>query len=374
MKDLKICICGGGSIGHVVAGVLSSKGLKVSLLTGHPDQWKKEIKTLLPDGKYVNSHLEQISSDPSQVITKADYILLCLPGFLISDTLTRIKPFLKKGAVVGSMVSSNGFFWMAKEVLSSDNPYFGLQRVPFIARTIDYGYAVELKGYKTLLKVAVSPTGNKDQIVADLTSFFDTPIALLSSFWPAALTNSNPILHTARLFSLFRDHEEGMVYSEEPLFYESWDDTSSDVLIACDHEFQQIISQLPFDKQEIPPLLTYYESFDASTLTNKIRSITAFKNIRLNMNKTNAGFVPDWNNRYFSEDIPYGLLIIKAIALLVNVPTPQIDEVIFWAQKNMKKEYLIDEKSFGKDIKETGIPQNFITSSDNIVEQLQKGW
>ena len=35
----KICICGGGSLGLVCAGVFLSKKFSVSILTEHPDNW-----------------------------------------------------------------------------------------------------------------------------------------------------------------------------------------------------------------------------------------------------------------------------------------------------------------------------------------------
>ena len=73
----------------------------------------------------------------------------------------------------------------------------------------------------------------------------------------------------------------------------------------------------------------------------------------------NGQFVIDYGNRYFTEDIPYGLLIIKSLGILLNVPTPMIDKVIYWTQMKMNKSYLIDGQLIGKDIKESGVLSNF---------------
>ena len=35
--SINICICGGGGLGHVIAGVAAHKGFNVSILTRHPD-------------------------------------------------------------------------------------------------------------------------------------------------------------------------------------------------------------------------------------------------------------------------------------------------------------------------------------------------
>src|SRR5690625_273182 len=362
---MKVCICGGGSLGHVIAGVLSSKGIQVNLLTGHPDDWGQKITVYLPDhnGSMTGS-LNKISSEASEVIPGVDYVFICLPGFLIPDYLKKIAPHLDSNTMVGSVVSSNGFFWMAESILPAKSIYFGLQRVPFISRVKEYGRSGVLKGYKSILKFATSEDSKSEKIKRDLESFFDTPVEILDTIWPAALTNSNPILHTARLYSLFRNYSEGDVLPEEPLFYEEWDISSSEILIACDEEFQATIRKIPFDHDQLPPLLTYYESVDAASLTAKLQSIPAFKGIRLNMIKTGNGFIPDWKNRYFSEDIPFGLLIIKAIAEEMKVSTTNIDKILIWAQGKMGKQYLINWELKGADLYETGIHSNFI---ENLV-------
>lgn len=52
------------------------------------------------------------------------------------------------------------------------------------------------------------------------------------------LTPFNAILHTSRLYSMFRDYRKGLIYNENFLFYEGWDDQASQVLFACDDELQ----------------------------------------------------------------------------------------------------------------------------------------
>lgn len=373
MSKLKICICGGGALGHVISGVLAHSGnYDVHLLTGHPGLWGNEVKINLPDEKEIIGSLAKISADPREVVSEVDHVILCLPGYLIASVLGKIRPYLKEGAVVGSVVSSNGFFWIARSILPKKNPYWGLQRVPYIARVIQYGAHAELKGYKSQLKIAISENGNRDAISKIVENFFSTPTVVLQSFWAAALTNSNPLLHTCRLYTLFNDYIPGTVYEERPLFYEDWDNDSSRLLIACDVEFQQIIPYLPVTAQDIPSLLNYYESSDAESLTRKLKSIEAFKGIRLSMIKTSEGYIPDWNNRYFTEDIPFGLLIIKSVAHYFNILTPNIDRVLYWSQDRMGKEYIIKGALTGKDIVGSGVPQNYLSSLNELLYQNAK--
>jgi beta-galactosidase len=146
----------------------------------------------------------------------------------------------------------------------------------------------------------------------------------------------------------------GKTYHEIPGFYNSWDEESSELLIACDNEFQQILKALPVRIEPIPTLLEYYDSYDARSLTRKIRSIIAFKHISAPMEKTEKGFLPDFKSRYFTEDFPFGLLIIKSIAEVLNICTPNIDKILLWGQDVLNKEYIHEGELKGKDLSKTG--------------------
>jgi NAD/NADP octopine/nopaline dehydrogenase, alpha-helical domain len=73
---------------------------------------------------------------------------------------------------------------------------------------------------------------------------------------------------------------------------------------------------------------------------------------------TPGQFIPNFQYRYLTEDVPYGLVVTRALGELINVKTPTIDEVISWAQHVMAKVYLIDGRLCGTDIIDLPIPQN----------------
>lgn len=70
-------------------------------------------------------------------------------------------------------------------------------------------------------------------------------------------------------------------------------------------------------------------------------------------------YYPNFNYRYFTEDIPMGLVVTRGIAELASVKTPYLDEVLMWCQTKMNKEFLVDGKLCGKDLKSTRAPQRF---------------
>ena len=90
---MRICICGGGNLGHVCAGFLANRGHQVSILTTKPERWSQTIGVVAPDRSF-EGKLAQVSSHPDEVIPQAEIVLVCLPGFAIHDELTKIKPYL----------------------------------------------------------------------------------------------------------------------------------------------------------------------------------------------------------------------------------------------------------------------------------------
>lgn len=329
----RICLCGGGSLGHVIAGWLSAKGkAEVSILTGSPDRWNKEINVFLPESEVLTGRLTSVSGNPEEVISDADVVLFCYPGFMIASELERIKPYLKQDAYVGSVFSSTGFFFEALRILSPSQPLWGFQRVPFICRVQEYGSSARLLGYKPCYHIAVEnvPDEQKRKFADMISEWFERPVHLLKNYYEASLTNSNPLLHTSRLYTMFGRENEGRVYPRMINFYEDWTVEAADVLIKMDREFFELLKVLPVTEGYLPPILEYYESHDAQSLAAKLSSIAGFKGITSPMIQTEEGWIPDFKSRYFTEDFPYGLKYIWQLAHAYNISTPVIDEVYQW--------------------------------------------
>ena len=333
-----ICICGGGSLGHVVAGYLAAtKPVKVNVLTQRPERWSREIVVDTPDGRVLHGGLNVVSSDPAEALSGVDVVLLCLPGFAIRDELIKIRPYLNKDTYVGSVFSSTGFFFEAMQLLDEDIPLWGFQRVPFIARTEEYGHSAHLLGYKSAHNIAVERCDDKEGFRALIESLFDAPVTLLSNYYEASLTNSNPLLHTSRLYTMFGGENEGRVFPRMILFYEEWTVEAAQLLIDMDEEFFTILRYLPVSEGYLPRILDYYESHDAESLARKLSSIQGFKGITSPMTETAEGWVPDFASRYFTEDFPYGLRYIWELAHQLNIDVPYIDKVYNWGVSKLRR-------------------------------------
>ena len=335
---MKICICGGGNLGHVVAGFIAAqKKHEVCLLTRHPELWSQDLIIEAPAETTYSGHLNGLFSNAEQAVSDADIILLCLPGYAIRETLLQIKDYVQSDAAVGSVVSSTGFFFEAMQLLPASQPLFGFQRVPFISRVIEYGHKARLMGYKDSLNLAIERTEHPEQLRDTLADMLQTPIQLLGSYYEASLSNSNPLLHPSRLYTLWKDWHEGDIYPRVPFFYEEWTEETAQLYIQMDNELQSLLDLLPVQKGSIATVLDYYESTDAVSLAKKLRSIEAFKGILSPMKQVEGGYIPDFQSRYFTEDFPYGLAIVHRLTHEKGVPSPSIDMVYDWGIKMLNR-------------------------------------
>ena len=233
----------------------------------------------------------------------------------------------------------------------------GLQRVYSIARLKEKGKSVYMLGKKEKLFVSAITNNKSKEVSIILEKLFNIPCVCVNNYLAVTLTPSNPILHTSRLYAMFKEQEK---YEKEILFYEEWDEESSRILFECDDELRKICNKLDkLNLEEVVSLKEYYESKTEEKFANKLKSIKSFKGIKAPMIKSKGKYIPDYESRYFTEDFPYGLLIIKGFALICDIDTPMIDNIIKWVQVKLNKQYIINDKLEGKDVIETGIPQNY---------------
>ena len=90
--------------------------------------------------------------------------------------------------------------------------------MPYIARTKEYGHTANLLGYNPQLAIAVENVEDNEAFRQLVETLWMTPVKLLGSHYEVSLTNSNPILYTGRMYSMWKDWD-GEVYDHNILFY-----------------------------------------------------------------------------------------------------------------------------------------------------------
>ena len=220
--------------------------------------------------------------------------------------------------------------------------------MPAIARLVEKGRKVKSTGYRSELHISSLPINFSEKCVDIVSDIFDIPCKVIPCFLNLTMTPSNPVLHTTRLKVLFDGWKEGVVYDSIPLFYEDWDNDSSELLFACDDEVQRICSSLPeFQLQYVKSLKEHYESYTVQAMTDKISSIKSFKGLKSPAKKVDGGYIPDLHSRYFTADFSYGLTIIKQIAEFAGVDVPVIDSLMTWYKNIAVEKREFDYRDYG---------------------------
>lgn len=353
---MNITIVGGGNIGTQFAVHCAAKGHNVIIYTPKYKLFDKELEIVDGCGNLIlSAEINLATNSPEKAFGAANLIFITVPSFLANKLYMEIGSYIQQNTLIAFIPGSGGMECAFKECLKNDCVIFGLQRVPSVARLVEYGKKVCAEGYREKLYVAALPCGKTNLCANILSEIFDMPCESLPNYLNLTLTPSNPVLHTTRLFTLFKDYCNGKVYKNVPLFYEDWNDETSDLLLKCDAEVQSICKALKeFDLSYVKSLKEHYESETAQQLTKKISEIKAFKGIKTPTVAVENGFIPDFSSRYFIADFAYGLKIIKQIAQFVHLNTPNIDVLLNWYKNVTKtKDYfdfsdykIIDLKSF----------------------------
>lgn len=315
-----------------MAAEFAAKGHHVTMYTSQYEKWQNQLVVYNPEGEVlIESQITCVTNDMEKALKNAEYIWITLPAFMFVDVAGQMLPYVHAGQKIGVVPGSGGAEFAFRRVLEKGCVLFGLQRVHSIARLEQYGHSVYMLGRKKCLQLASIPAIETASIAKEVECLFDIPVEQLPNYLCVTLTPSNPILHTTRLYSMFRNYDAQTYYPRNILFYEEWDDASSEILFQCDKELQQICSALELlDLESVQSLPEYYESATAEQLTKKIRSISAFKGLLSPMKEVQDGWIPDFDSRYFRADFSYGLKIIKDIGQLADVATPAINQVWNW--------------------------------------------
>lgn len=328
---MNVSIIGGGNIGTLMAADAAKKGNRVTIYTAGPSQWSREIKVLDNMRKPMfSAEIFKITSDLREAVSDGEIIFVTYPAFAFEKLAEELDKVIDGHKMIGIIPGSGGAEFAFKRIIDKGHTLFGFQRVHSIARMEKRGEAVCMLGRKDDISIAAIP-GSEGQTIADIISeMFDMPCHILPNYLCLTLTPSNPVLHTSRLYTMFKDYNKGVTYKKNILFYEEWTDEASDMLIACDDEVQEICRTIPLELNMVKSLKKHYESENAAAMTKKIRSITAFKGLGSPMIKSGEGYIPDFDSRYFTADFSYGLKVLKDIGKVFGIKTPNLDKMWEW--------------------------------------------
>lgn len=327
---MKITIVGGGNIGTQFAVHAAETGHDVTVYTSTPELYDGHLEIVDGEGVTIREgEIKSATADPELAFKDAELILVTVPATVMRNVAEKIYVYGEKDACIGVVPGNGGSECAFKNCIDRGNSFFALERVPAIARLIRKGRTVRSIGYREELHVAAIPRNKAEKCAEIISGIFKMPCKSIPCMLNLTMTPSNPILHTSRLYTLFKEYHAGMEYHSIPLFYEEWEDDASRILLAMDDEEQAICRILPY-LSYVKSLRKHYEAPTAEAMTKKIRSIQAFKGLKTPVIATDKGIIPDLHSRYFTSDFSFGLSIIQQVGRMAGVNTPVIDDVMNW--------------------------------------------
>ncbi len=395
---MQVTVCGGGNAAHALAGLIAARrDWTVNVYAPYGDEaqrWREGIAArngiaVVTSGGTRTGRPHRVSADPVEVMPGSGLVLLAVPAFAHELILHDIAPYLDENAWVGALPARGGFDWCATEVRRSRGAreqgsrgaevqgskgelflvVFGLQTLPWACRLTTYGQEVEILGAKAAVDLAAWPSSAAGTVANLLSEPFGVRLEPVANFLSLTLANTGQIIHPGVMYGLFRDWD-GRPYDEAPLFYQGIDAPTAGLLQQLSDEVQAVRRALEWhfpdlDLSAVRPLdewlrRSYSEDIgDASSLQRCFVTNRSYAGLRAPMRQAGSGWVPDFQARYLSEDVPYGLVVTRGIAELAGVPTPVMDEVITWAQERLGKTYLVNRSLQGRDVASTRAPQRY---------------
>jgi NAD/NADP octopine/nopaline dehydrogenase, alpha-helical domain len=346
--SLAIAVCGGTSLGHALAAVFAAdRGNEVRVWTRQPSRWSPKIRAIYLDIAEVEGPLALITDNLGEALSGAKLIFVCTPLQTRGTLLQEIALYLGDGAWIGGIPGFGGFEWLASSMLGRRAIIFGLQRVPYVRKTISYGEAVWISGIRPRLFVGTRPASAAPAVAASLQALFSIPTSPLSSYLPVSLSASNAIFHPARLMSCFPAPRFCASPAQGEYFYEDWDNASSIAYLGLDGDIQTIARALGISTSEAEPISKHFGVGSPEELTQCIRNIRALRDRRLPLR--GAAWELNRESAYVTEDACFALPTLKALAESAGIQTPWINLALSWTEQACNLSFLVDDRLAGKD-------------------------
>ena len=397
---LRVVICGGGNGAHVLAGVISSDVenlVTVLVVSKHAqERWNEAIKQTGFRVCYPNK--QDIVQEPGNVlfnitkdvdtISTADVVILCLPAYGHQTYFDIITPHLQDTCIVVGMPGQPGFEYQCLQYLEKNHkrcPVLSTETLPWACRISRYGSEVIVHGTKETVMASIivqsNDSINRSTVVEQIQRLLgkNPKLKLVDHFLELTM-HTKCSLNPPIMYAKWRNWQ-GQPLDDPPLFYQGIDEIAAKYLQAVSDESVAIAEEIAkrCPKVNISRIGSLYKWLvdhyadqveDKTTLLTTMRTNKAFAGLVHPMKRDKDGkYLPNFEYRYTTEDVPYGLVVFRAIATMIDIPTPAIDEIISWGQKILGKEFLVDGKLEGKDIGDTRIPSNYdYTSFEDLVK------
>jgi opine dehydrogenase len=395
-----VAICGAGNAGHALA-VAASENTDCGIvwLTGSEEKAAAlragvfSRDGLTSTGAIVGraSNVTAISSNAAEIIPDADLVVIAVPAFGHASVMRRIAPYLKPSAVVGATPARGGFEFEATAMLCAAGQrrtIFGLQTLPWSTRVQQTAKTCNFGAIKAQVLMAALPQEASDSVALVLSQIFGTKIVPTTNFLNMTLGNPGQVIHPGLMYTLFSGKGSCERFGADaiPYFYRNTTDQAGAFIEQLSADVCAVARAIErdcngaLDLCGVWPVLEWLRHTYPTQTQDTLTAATCFRTGPFRERKVpakplDAGmFAPDFQYRYMTEDVPFGLVVTKGFAQLAGVGTPAIDAVLRWAQRKLHASYIRNAELDMAGVYALPVPQNYgFESLDALVRWYAGG-
>jgi opine dehydrogenase len=336
-KDL-VAVLGGGNGGHAVAADLALAGVKVNFFelpqfasSFEKVLWTKEVRIegVSRDGV---AKLNLATTDIQQAIKDAEVIFVVTPAYGHKVMAEVCATFVQDGQIIVLMPGSGGSLEFAKIFKEKK-----VKREIIFAESCTLPYGARLKGpghvsvfiHAIILPTGVFPSQKTDDVIPKLKQFYPTIIPA-RDILETAINNPNPIVHpVATLLSATRiEHSKGEFY----LYAEGMTPSVARAYESLNEERLSICKALGYKLYHWDNLEFKNYNLGETEEECRYRILNTSMDAAFGKDGIYAGMKmkgPEHlKDRYVTEDVPYGMVLLSTLGDLLGIPTPTHDAVI----------------------------------------------
>ena len=309
---------GAGNTGYATAARLSLNGHTITL--GEIPDFAESISGISNDKKILlqsptgleEALINQVTSDIGLAIKNADIILLTLPAYAHKSFANECVRYLTSGQIVILMPGTLGSLEFARILKAAEKTGITVGEVdtsPYVCRKTGVNTA-SIFGTVAHLGLGVFPANETDNVVTIMNSIFPG-ISKYTDVLECGISSINPVIHPAGVIM----NAGRIEYSDgEFYFYNEGVTTSVSIAIqAVDKERIQIGKALGYKLKPVNqaiheaglgPKGNLYHSIRGSEILTKLKAPGTMQ------------------NRWLTEDIPYGIATWSLLGTSLGIETP----------------------------------------------------
>ncbi|MBM4324258.1 MAG: hypothetical protein FJ115_11920 [Deltaproteobacteria bacterium] len=359
-KDL-VAVLGGGNGGHAVAANLALNGYKVNFfeLPQFAESFERVSRTreIRIEGISIDgtAKLNLATTDIQQAIKDAEVIFVITPAFGHKAMAEFCAPFVQDGQIIVLMPGSGGSLEFVKIFKQKK-----VKREIVFAESCTLPYGTRLKGpghvsvfiHAVVLPMGVFPAKKTNEVIKKLKQYYPTIMPAKDAL-EAAINNPNPIVHpVATLLSATRiEHSKGefYLYAEgmTPSVARSFESLNEERLSLCKAMGYKLYhwDNLDFRNYNLGET---EEECRYRILNTSMDAAFGKDGIYAGIKMKGPEHLKD---RFITEDVPYGMVLLSTLGDLLGIPTPTHDAVIQLTSVINRTDYW----KTGRGIKELGL-------------------